>query len=51
LSAPGIPDALGTVGAKYLPTIKDLKATQRFQKTEPDAQVQKVERGQSRKKR
>jgi hypothetical protein len=24
-------DGLGAMGAKYLPTIKDLKATQRFQ--------------------
>jgi hypothetical protein len=31
LPALGIIDGLGRLGAKYLPTIKDLKASQRFQ--------------------
>ena len=31
LPAARIADGLGSMGAKYLPTIRDLKATQRFQ--------------------
>jgi hypothetical protein len=44
-------DGLAGMGAKYLPTVKDLKASQRFQqKQNPQRRFKKTSGGQSAKK-